>query len=97
MTTMGHLHSYATPSAIGCRAPVISICEGDTAASRTRLRLDGCDLRRQGARSEYYRDDQGQDNEPELVRSSAHDMRGRYCCCSCDARGFGVSGGLFHL
>ena len=64
-------------------------------ASRTRHRLDGCDVRPAGyALGIFTRDDRGQDDEPELVRSPARDMGGRCCCCRCDTRGFGVSGGF---
>src|SRR6516162_10909086 len=62
-----------------------------SAASRTRPRLDGCDLRPQGAPSEFYRDHRAQDDDPEAVRPSARDMRGLYFCRCCDHLTFAVS------
>ena len=40
----------------------------------------------QGAPSEFYRDNRAQDDEPELVGSSARDMHGQSCSCRSNAR-----------
>jgi hypothetical protein len=65
---------------------------------QARARLDPYDLRCAGCAptTKSDRDDRGEDDDPEAVRSSAHNMRGQYFCYSCDHLAFAVSPRLWY-